>query len=108
MHNTRGAALPLAQSLPRSTWQSLRLMGENAVDCRTPARRGCSACRLAVLTEQSRSSCQLLERKNASPVILHADHVPTVLHRFVVQRLGEGADLGVGQALRRTVGVFAV
>src|SRR5262245_19026090 len=48
-----------------------------------------------------------LEREDALPVVLHADHVPAVLLRFVVKRLGEGADLGRGQPLRRAVGVLA-
>src|SRR5262249_56171979 len=49
----------------------------------------------------------LLKRKNALPVILHADHRPAVLLRLVVKRLREGADLAVGQALGRAIGVFA-
>ena len=31
------------------------------------------------------------------PVILHADDEPAILLRLVMQRLGEGADLGVRQ-----------
>src|SRR5262245_39174945 len=46
------------------------------------------------------------EREDALPVVLHADHIPAVLLRFVIQRLREGADLGHGQPLRRAVGVL--
>ena len=47
------------------------------------------------------------ERKDALPVVLHADHGPAFLLRFVVKRLGEGADLAGGKPLCRPVGVFA-
>src|SRR5262245_22937615 len=49
----------------------------------------------------------LVEREDAPPIVLHADDGPTLLRGFVVQRLGEGADLGVGQPLSRSVGVLA-
>src|SRR4029434_5780161 len=49
----------------------------------------------------------LLERKDAFPVVLHADDGPALLLCFVVEGLRESADLGVAQALRRAVGVFA-
>src|SRR5271166_2037497 len=48
-----------------------------------------------------------LEGEDTVPVILHADNGPSLLHRLVVQRLGEGADLGVGQPQRGSVGVLA-
>jgi len=38
----------------------------------------------------------LVERKDALPVVLHADDRPAVLLRLIVKRLGEGADLGIG------------
>ena len=38
-----------------------------------------------------------LEREDALPVVLHADHRPAVLLGLVVERRGEGADLAVGQ-----------
>ena len=38
-----------------------------------------------------------LEREDALPVVLHADHRPAALLGLVQQRLCEGADLGVGQ-----------
>src|SRR5262245_26071511 len=47
------------------------------------------------------------EREDALPVVLHADHRPVLLLRLLVERGREGADLAVGQALRRPVGVFA-
>src|SRR5262245_17033589 len=50
----------------------------------------------------------LLEREDAFPVVLHTDYRPAVLLRFVVESLSEGADLGVGESLRGTVGVFAL
>jgi hypothetical protein len=37
----------------------------------------------------------LLECENALPVVLHADDGPALTPRLVVQRLREGADLGV-------------
>ena len=40
------------------------------------------------------------ERKDAFPIVLHADDVPAVLLCFVVERLGESSDLGVRQPLR--------
>src|SRR4030095_1080169 len=49
----------------------------------------------------------LLERKDTFPVVLHADDGPALLLCFVVEGLCESADLGVAQALRRAVGVFA-
>ena len=45
-----------------------------------------------------RSITQLIAKgKNPFPVVLHANDEPALLHRLVVQRLGEGADFGVGQ-----------
>ena len=41
--------------------------------------------------------------ENPFPVVLHADNDPALLHRFVVQRLDESADLRVRQPQRRTV-----
>src|SRR5258705_5875499 len=50
----------------------------------------------------------LFERKDVLPVVLHADDSPGFLLRFIVERLGEGADLAGGKPLRWTVSVFAV
>src|SRR5262245_16351777 len=44
-----------------------------------------------------------LEGKDALPVVLHADGHPSLLLRLVVQRLGEGANLGIRQPLRGAV-----
>src|SRR5262245_39374521 len=49
----------------------------------------------------------LLEGEDALPVVLHADDRPAPLLRLVVQSLGEGADLRVGQPQGRPVGVLA-
>src|SRR5260370_38102022 len=49
----------------------------------------------------------LLEGEDLFPIVLHADHSPAVLLRFIVEFLGEGADLGLGQPMSGTVGVFA-
>ena len=49
----------------------------------------------------------LLERENALPIVLHADHHPTVPLRLVGERRGESADLGVGQTMCWAVGVLA-
>src|SRR5271168_2844361 len=48
----------------------------------------------------------LIEREDALPVVLHADDGPAVLLCLIIKRRREGADLSIGQALRRTVGVF--
>src|SRR5215510_4164558 len=48
-----------------------------------------------------------LERENILPVVLHADDDPAALLRLVVERLGEGANLGVGQPLGRSVAILA-
>ena len=48
-----------------------------------------------------RFGASLLEREDPLPVVLHADDDPALLLRLVVERLREGADLGVGQALAR-------
>jgi hypothetical protein len=61
-----------------------------------------------LFTSVRSASRALLEREDALPVVLHADHRPAVLLSLVVKRLSEGADLGVRQALRRTVGIFAL
>src|SRR5271168_282589 len=50
----------------------------------------------------------LLKSENALPVVLHADDDPALLRGLVAQCLGEGADLGVGQPQRGTVGVLAL
>src|SRR3984957_12930298 len=47
------------------------------------------------------------ERENSLPVVLHADHRPAALHRLVVKRLREGADLAVGKASGGPISVFA-
>ena len=46
--------------------------------------------------------------KDTVPVVLHANHRPAFGHCLVVEGLRKGADLGVGQALGRTVGVLAL
>ena len=50
----------------------------------------------------------LLEGENAVPVVLHPDDCPALLVRLVVESLAESPDLGVGQPLRRSVGIFAL
>jgi hypothetical protein len=42
------------------------------------------------------------------PVVLHADDEPAVLLCFIVEGLGEGADLGVWKPQRRTIGLLAL
>src|SRR6266511_652989 len=49
----------------------------------------------------------LLEREDALPVVLHADYRPAFVLRLVVERRRKGADLAVGQTLRRAVGVLS-
>jgi hypothetical protein len=49
----------------------------------------------------------LFEREDLLPVVLHADDRPALRLRYVVHLLAEGADLGVGQSLRRTVRILA-
>jgi hypothetical protein len=39
--------------------------------------------------------------------VLHADHRPAAMFRFLVERLRERPDFGRGQTLGRTVGVLA-
>src|SRR6478672_12497861 len=60
----------------------------------------------AITTRSLICSAPLVERENPLPVILLADHCPVFPFRFVIERLGEGADLGVRQALRRAIGIF--
>src|SRR5215471_10075020 len=48
-----------------------------------------------------------LERAHLLPVVLHADDDPATLLRLVIERLGEGADPGVGQPLGRAVAILA-
>src|SRR5262245_22423310 len=50
----------------------------------------------------------LLERKDPSPVILHANYRPTALPCLVVELLGKGTHLCVGQSLRWTIFVFTL
>src|SRR5262249_11769760 len=47
-----------------------------------------------------------LKGEDAVPVILHADHCPALVLCFIIEPLGEGADLGVRQALSRSIGVL--
>src|SRR5277367_3975313 len=49
------------------------------------------------------AAARLLEREDARPIVLHADHEPAVLLDFVVQRLRERSDLRVGQPLRGSI-----
>src|SRR3984957_19666903 len=46
------------------------------------------------------------DREDSLPVVLHADHRPAALHRLIIKRLREGADLAVGKARCGSVGVF--
>src|SRR5262245_8497317 len=48
-----------------------------------------------------------LKRKDCFPIILHADHGPTVLLRLIVKRLREGADLRIGKPVSRAVRILA-
>ena len=59
-------------------------------------------------TGQQRTTGSLPEREDAFPVVLRADEGPALLLRLVVQRLGEGADLGVGEPLGRAVSILAL
>ena len=47
-------------------------------------------------------------REDAVPVVLHADHRPAALPGLVEQRLGEGADVRVRQAVGGAVGELAL
>src|SRR4029450_6654197 len=49
----------------------------------------------------------LFEREDAPPIILHADHRPAFALCLGVERRRKGADLAVGQTLRRAVGVLS-
>src|SRR5215813_2916336 len=49
-----------------------------------------------------------LKGEDAVPIILHANHYPTLVLRLVMERLGEGTALGVWQSLCRAVGVLAL
>src|SRR5262245_26465559 len=53
-------------------------------------------------------SSLFLKEENPFPVVLHADNDPALLCRFVVQGLGESADLRVRQPQRRTVRIFSL
>jgi hypothetical protein len=48
----------------------------------------------------------LFERKDLLPVVLHADDGPVFLLCLGIERGGEGTNLGIGQPLRRTIGVL--
>src|SRR6516225_12024812 len=50
----------------------------------------------------------LFERKDALPIVLHADHRPAALFPLIVECLGKGADLRIGKPLRRAISVFAL
>src|SRR4029077_8307138 len=49
----------------------------------------------------------VFKRKDYLPIVLHADDSPAVLLRLIVKGLRERADLRIGQARGRAVGVFA-
>src|SRR5262249_35210151 len=49
-----------------------------------------------------------LKGEDAVPIVLHANHYPTLVLRLVMERLGERTDLGVWQSLCRAVGVLAL
>src|SRR5258705_4155536 len=49
----------------------------------------------------------LLKRKDALPVVLHADHRPAFFLCFIVERLREGAELAVGQTRCRAISVLS-
>src|SRR5580658_9202309 len=49
----------------------------------------------------------LVERKNTLPIVLHADHDPTVLVRFSHQSLGKSADVSIRKTAARAIGVLA-
>src|SRR5271165_4570094 len=78
---------------------SLPLVELSYCQTRLPISRG---------TLQRQHGRSLVEREDALPVVLHADDSPAVLLRLVVQRLGEGADLCIGQSHRRAVGILAL
>src|SRR5262245_51192835 len=50
----------------------------------------------------------LVKREDPLPVTLHGDHRPPVLLGLVVERGGERADLGGGQAQGRAIGILAL
>src|SRR6478735_12591360 len=60
----------------------------------------------AITTRSLICSAPLVERENPLPIVLHADHCPVFLLCLIVERLGEGAHLAVGQALRWAIGIF--
>src|SRR6516164_2971451 len=80
----------------------------SAVHCGTQVLERRAACGPFVNGRHSAAAPprHLFEREDALPVVLHADDGPTLLLRHVVHRLAQGADLGVWQSLRRTVGVL--
>src|SRR5258707_6510223 len=49
----------------------------------------------------------LLKRKDALPVVFHADHRPAVFLCLIVERLRESAELAVGQTRCRAIGVLS-
>ena len=53
-------------------------------------------------------SALLLEREDPFPVVLHADDCPALFLRLVVQRLGEGADPGIGEPLGWAIRILAL
>src|SRR4029078_13271029 len=55
---------------------------------------------------RAQRSGSAFEPEDALPVLLHADHGPAVLLRFVVERLGKCADLGVRQPRGWAVSIF--
>src|SRR5215472_4742132 len=57
---------------------------------------------------QKQTSRVLFERKNALPIVLHADHGPATLFPLIVECLGKGADLRIRKPLRRAISVFAL
>src|SRR5205085_9892705 len=49
----------------------------------------------------------LFEWENPLPVVLHTDHRPAAFVCFVIERRAESAELGIGQACCRAIGIFA-
>jgi hypothetical protein len=50
--------------------------------------------------------CPLLPGEDLFPILLHGDDEPAILFCLTVQRLGKGANFGVGQPLRLAVDVL--
>src|SRR5208282_1379092 len=51
-------------------------------------------------------SARLLEGEDVLPIVFHADHRPVARFRFVHQRIGECADLGIRQTACGSIRIF--